>query len=88
MADSLAGLEQRARHMRELHAGAAATSVLVSAAEYAAASYPAPVFWRDTPAAHDDSTDVDAVLSVGEVQGLPCQPARFAAQAAVIAFRF
>ena len=54
-ADLLAGLEQRARHLRELHAGAAA------------APQPAPVLWRDNPAAHDDSTDVDAVLSVGEV---------------------
>ena len=66
-ADLLAGLEQRARHLRELHAGAAAAPVLVSAAEYAAAPQPAPVLWRDNPAAHDDSTDVDAVLSVGEV---------------------
>ena len=43
---------------------------------------PHPYCGDDNTAAHDDSTDVDAVLSVGEVQGLPCQPARFAALSA------
>ena len=36
-----------------------------SAADYADAPQPAPVIWRDVPDA-PDSTDVDAVLSVGE----------------------
>ena len=62
----LAGVEERARHLRGLLAGpGAAAPVLSSAAEYADAPQPAPVLWRDDPAA-PDSTDVDAVLSVGE----------------------
>ena len=63
----LAGVEARARHLRELLAGpGAAAPVVVSAAEYADAPQPAPVVWRDNPDA-PDSTGVDAVLSVGEV---------------------
>ena len=65
-ADLLAGVEERARHLRELLAGTAADPVLRSAADFADAPQPAPVLWRDDPAA-PDSTDVDAVLSVGEV---------------------
>ena len=65
-AELLAGLEHGARHVRELLAGpGGAAPVVVSAAEYADAPQPAPVLWRDDPAA-PDSTDVDAVLSVGE----------------------
>lgn len=44
----------------------AGRSLAVSAADYADAPQPAPVVWRDDPAAPPDSTDVDAVLSVGE----------------------
>ena len=62
----LAGLEHGARRVRELLAPGGAAPVVVSAAEYADAPQPAPVLWRDDPAA-PDSTDVDAVLSVGEV---------------------
>ena len=59
-------MEHGARHVRELLAGpGGAAPVVVSAAEYADAPQPAPVLWRDDPAA-PDSTDVDAVLSVGE----------------------
>ena len=47
-------------------AAAAPSPVVVSAAEYANAPQPAPVLWRDDPA-RPDATDVDAVLSVGEV---------------------
>ena len=47
-------------------AGAAAAPVVVSAADYADAPQPAPVVWRDRPS-RPDATDVDAVLSVGEV---------------------
>ena len=66
-AELLAGLEHGARHVRELLAGpGGAAPVVVSAGEYANAPQPAPVLWRDRPAA-PDATDVDAVLSVGEV---------------------
>ena len=66
-ADLLAGVEARARHLRELLAGpGAAAPVVVSAAEYADVPQPAPVLWRARPSA-PDSTDVDAVLAVGEV---------------------
>ena len=66
-AELLAGLEHGARRVRELLAGpGAAAPVVVSAAEYADAPQPAPVLWRDRPAA-PDSTDVDTLLSVGEV---------------------
>ena len=41
-------------------------SLAVSAADFAKVAQPAPVLWRDDPAAPPDSTDVDAVLSVGE----------------------
>ena len=62
----LTGVEHRARRLREQLAGTAADPVLRSAADFADAPQPAPVLWRDDPAA-PDSTDVDAVLSVGEV---------------------
>ena len=63
----LAGFQHGARHVLEMLAGpGAAAPVVVSAAEYADAPQPAPVLWRDNPDA-PDSTDVDAVLSVGEV---------------------
>ena len=66
-AELLAGLEHGARRVRELLAGpGAAAPVVVSAADFADAPQPAPVLWRDRPAA-PDATDVDAVLSVGEV---------------------
>ena len=65
-ADLLAGVETRARRLRELLAGTAADPVVRSAADFADAPQPAPVLWRDDPAA-PDSTDVDAVLSGGEV---------------------
>jgi len=41
-------------------------SLAVSAADYADAPQPAPVLWRDDPETPPDSTEVDAVLSVGE----------------------
>ncbi len=62
----LAAVENSARRLGELVSGTAAAPVVVSAAEYADHPQPAPVLWRDDPA-HPDSTDVDAVLSVGEV---------------------
>ena len=53
----LAGVEERARHLRGLLAGpGAAAPVLSSAAEYADAPQPAPVLWRDDPAAPDSTT--------------------------------
>ena len=67
-AQLLEGLELEVGRVRELLAGpgAAAAPVLVSVADYSDAPQPAPVLWRDNPTA-PDSTDVDAVLSVGEV---------------------
>ena len=65
-ADLVSGVENEARRLRQLLAGTAADPVLRSAADFADAPQPAPVVWRDAPAA-PDSTDVDAVLSVGEV---------------------
>ena len=54
------------RRLRDL-LPSARRSLAVSAADYADAPQPAPVLWRDDPEAPQDSTDVDAVLSVGEV---------------------
>ena len=66
-ADLAAGIEATASRLRDLATGAsAAAPVVVSAAQYADHPQPAPVLWRDDPV-HPDSTDVDAVLSVGEV---------------------
>ncbi|MDE0023400.1 MAG: AAA family ATPase [Spirochaetaceae bacterium] len=44
----------------------AGRSLAVSAADYADAPQPVPILWRDDLEASPDSTDVDAVLSVGE----------------------
>ena len=41
-------------------------SLAVTATAYANSPQPVPVLWRDDPAAPTDSTNVDAVLSVGE----------------------
>ena len=60
------GVEAKARRLVELASGTAADSVVRSAADFADTPQPAPVLWRDDPSA-PDSTDVDAVLSVGEV---------------------
>lgn len=65
-AEVLAGVEARARHLREMLTGTSAAPVVVSAADYANTPQPAHVLWRDDPKA-PDSTEVDAVLSVGEV---------------------
>ena len=45
----------------------AALSPLRQAADFANVAQPTPVLWRDDPTAPENSTDVDAVLSVGEV---------------------
>ena len=63
VADLAAGIEARARHLYDLAAGGA-DQVLRSASDYATVHQPAPVVWRDTS---EDSSDVDAVLSTGEV---------------------
>ena len=47
-------------------ASATAAPVLRSAADFAKEHQPDPILWRDDPEAPDD-TEVDAVLSVGEV---------------------
>ena len=65
-ADLASGVEAEARRLVELASGTAADSVVRSAADFADMPQPAPVLWRDDPSA-PDSTDVDAVLSVGEV---------------------
>ena len=61
-------IAERLADFRELAArgASAAAPVVVSAAEYADHPKPAPVLWRDDPD-RPDATDVDAVLSVGEV---------------------
>lgn len=64
-ADLLTLMTDRIARLTEYHDGRNAAPVARPVADFADAPLPAPVLWRDNPAA-PDSTDIDAVLSVGE----------------------
>ena len=63
--ERIAALEQRVAELERKGPSPPPRLKQRSAADYADAPQPAPVIWRDVPDA-PDSTDVDAVLSVGE----------------------
>lgn len=64
--DLLLGVEVRARRLRELSADRTAPDKPVDVTAFANEPQPEPIIWRDDPN-HPDDTNVDVVLSVGEV---------------------
>ena len=70
--DLLVGIEQRARRLSDLVTGAADSSLLGEALDFAKVNQPAPVLWRDlgpdvADAVPAEADLADAVLSVGEI---------------------